>query len=86
MNLVRDKNQLYEEIVIVTSRYLGPAADRFVSRQCQNHLNKRPEQLRPKDLKSLISWFSLAMGLLSEDPELVMQFESELQELAGRSR
>jgi hypothetical protein len=46
-----------------------------------NHLNKEPGQLRQKDLNKLIVWFSLAMGTLSEDPEIVKQFESELRAL-----
>ncbi|HET7059881.1 MAG TPA: hypothetical protein VFH99_00985 [Candidatus Saccharimonadales bacterium] len=46
-------------------------------------MNKKPGQLCQNDLDDLIVWFSLAMGMLSEDPEVVKQFESELKGLAG---
>lgn len=76
---------LYEKVVDVTYRYLGPAADRFVSRQIQSHLNKKPEQLHEEDLDDLVAWFSVAMGLLSEDAEMVKRFESELMGLADQA-
>jgi hypothetical protein len=79
--LKKRTNTLYDEVVGITYQYLGPAADRFVSRQMQNHLNKEPEQLLQKDLNDLIVWFCLAMGILSEEPKVVKQFEAELKEL-----
>lgn len=72
---------MYDEVVGITYRYLGPAAHRFASRLIQNHLNKEPDRLRKKDIDNLIVWFSLAMSTLSQDPEVVRQFEAELKAL-----
>lgn len=76
-------DNLYNEVVVVTYDYLGPAADRFVSRQIKNHLHKEPEQLRKKDLKNLIDWIKIAMSLLSDEDTLVAKYIAELQALAN---
>lgn len=73
---------LYEEVVSITYEYLGPAADRFVVRQIRNHLGKEPQQLRKKDLGSLIDWIRLAMLLLSNDDRLVEKYIAQLKTLA----
>ncbi|MEO6761737.1 MAG: hypothetical protein ABI220_05220 [Candidatus Saccharimonadales bacterium] len=78
--------KLYDEVVRVTYEYLGPAANRFVERQIKNHLRKRPEQLKKKDLKVLIDWIRLAMNLLSDDEKIVDKYISELKELAHGTR
>jgi hypothetical protein len=79
--MTTNKN-LYEEVVNITYEYLGPAADRFVVRQIRNHLGKAPEQLRKKDLASLVDWIRLAMLLLSNDERLVEKYIAELKALA----
>ncbi len=80
MQAVRDN--LYDKVVRVTYDYLGPAADRFVTRQIRNHLQKEPEHLKKSDLKSLIDWIKIAMSLLSNDDRLVARYVAELQELS----
>lgn len=77
---------LYEEVVNITYDYLGPATDRFVTRQIKNHLHKRPEELRKKDLKDLIDWISLAVNLLSDDDRLVHQYIADLKNLATNNK
>lgn len=72
---------LYEEVVSITYEYLGPAADRFVVRQIRNHLGKEAQQLRKKDLASLIDWIRLAMLLLSNDERLVEKYITQLKTL-----
>jgi hypothetical protein len=72
---------LYYEVVNATSEYLGPAADRFVSRQIRHHLQKEPEKLQRKDLKQLIVWIRLAMTMLSDDPKLVSGYIRDLEKL-----
>lgn len=79
--------KLYDEVVAITHQYLGPAADRFVSRIIQSHLHKAPDRLQYKDLKDLITWFSLAMSFLSNDPVIAKEFEAKLRALhAPRGR
>lgn len=76
---------LYEKVVKVTHVYLGPAADRFIDRQVQNHLHKKPENLSREDLKTLISWIRVAVSLLTEDSELVEEYTAQLEKLTQPS-
>ena len=69
-------------MVKVTHVYLGPAADRFIARQVQNHLNKKPEQLSREDLRKLIDWIRVAVSLLTEDCELIEEYTAQLEKLA----
>jgi hypothetical protein len=66
--------------------YLGPAADRFISRQVENHLHKAPEQLSPADLEGLIDWIRVIVSLLTEDNEIVEEYIAELEKLARRKK
>lgn len=74
---------LYDNVVRVTHVYLGPAADRFIARQVENHLHKSPEQLSQADLVGLIDWIKVVVSLLTEDNEIVEEYAAELQKLAG---
>lgn len=73
---------LYSEVVDITYDYLGPAADRFVTRQIRSHLGKAPEELKKRDLRDLISWIKIAMSLLTDDNELINKYVSDLTLLA----
>jgi hypothetical protein len=77
---------LYDKVVGVTHVYLGPAADRFIARQVENHLHKSPEALSQADLLSLIDWIRVVVSLLTEDSEIVEEYASELQKLAGAKK
>jgi uncharacterized protein YegL len=77
----RAHQNLYEEVITITERYFGPAADRFVTRQIRNHLSKEPQQLKKQDLVGLIKWISLAMALVSEDELLIHKFVADLEVL-----
>jgi hypothetical protein len=74
---------VYGQVVRVTNVYLGPAAERFIARQVENHLHKAPEELTADDLLSLIDWIRVVVGLLTEDSEIVEEYLSELQKLAA---
>jgi hypothetical protein len=74
-------NTLYDKVVRVTNVYLGPAADRFISRQVQNHLHKPPEDLSRTDLIKLIDWIRVAVSLLTDDSEIVEEYASQLERL-----
>lgn len=73
---------LYSEVVDITYDYLGPAADRFVTRQIRSHLGKAPEELKKRDLRDLISWIKVAMSLLTDDDQLINKYISDLKALA----
>jgi hypothetical protein len=77
------KNSLYDQVVNTTHAYLGPAADRFIARQVQNHLHKRPEELSESDLEKLIDWIQIAVSLLTEDSDIIEEYVAELHQLSS---
>jgi hypothetical protein len=81
MPTIGDK-QLYDKVVRITNVYLGPAADRFIARQVQNHLHKPPEELSQTDLLKLIDWIRVAVSLLTEDSEIIEEYAAHLERLA----
>lgn len=81
----RDQS-LYKQVVKVTHVYLGPAADRFIARQVENHLHKSPEELSHSDLESLIDWIRVVVSLLTEDEDIVEEYTAELKKLAQSSQ
>lgn len=70
---------LFDRVVRVTHVYLGPAADRFIARQVQNHLHKEPQNLSKADLRKLIDWIRVAVSLLTEDSELIEEYTHQLE-------
>lgn len=76
-------NRLYESMIEITADYLGPAADRFIDRQIQSHLNKKPEDLTREDITALVSWSKLAMALLTNDSVVVDEFTNRLTALSN---
>jgi hypothetical protein len=77
----KKRMSLYEQVVKVTNAYLGPAAERFIDRQVENHLHIKPQKLTKKDLYSLIDWIRVVVSLLTDDREIVEEYISELQKL-----
>lgn len=84
--MINDDTTLYIRVVRVTKVYLGPAADRFVSRQVQNHLHKEPEELSEADLIKLIDWVKIAISFITEDSTVVDQYIKQLRELTQEDR
>ena len=78
--------KLYDDVVAITDTYLGPAADRFVTRQIRNHLQKDPSKLNRDDLEQLIDWIQLAMRLVSSDTAAIDSYVAELHSLAQPQR
>lgn len=73
---------IYDQVVKITHVYLGPAADRFIDRQVQNHLHKSPDQMSKADLLKLIDWIRVAVSLITEDSEIVEEYTDQLRRLA----
>jgi hypothetical protein len=63
----------YRQVVLATEEYLGPAAERFINRQIEFHLNKPPESIGRDDIPKLKESLGVALGLLVKDPEIVNQ-------------
>lgn len=78
---IKSSNHLYEDIVHIANDYLGPAARRFIDHQIQNHFNKPPEKVAPKDLELLIEWIRVAVSLLTEDVNVTQEFTERLRQL-----
>lgn len=78
-------NSVYNKVIRVTHVYLGPAADRFIARQVQNHLHKQPEQLTEKDLSKLIDWIRVAVSLITEDSEIIEEYIEQLVQISKAS-
>lgn len=83
---VQGENSIYERVVNITHVYLGPAADRFIARQVQNHLHKQPKDLSEKDLSKLIDWIRTAVSLLTEDSDIVEEYIGQLKLLTKESQ
>ena len=79
--MARSQENLYERVVQVTHIYLGPAADRFIDRQVQNHVHKDPNKLTESDLELLIDWIQVAVSLLTDDSEIVEEYIAQLKRL-----
>lgn len=82
----RGEQPLYDKVVRITNVYLGPAADRFIARQVQNHLHKPPEELSETDLLKLIDWIRVTVSLLTDDSEIIEEYAAQLQRLAVQSK
>jgi len=80
----KDRTKLYHEVVALTQSYLGPAAERFITRQIKMHLHKDPDELSPKDLAKLADWIKVAIALLTEDSKIVQSYTNSLLKLAKR--
>lgn len=78
------RTTLYQQVVEVTADVLGPAAERFVARQIENHLNKPPEKLTRSDLEELVDWIKLAISMLTDDQTLVDAYGKRILELAKK--
>ena len=73
---------LYQELVEITSCLLGPASERFIARQIHNHLSKEPHEIVPEDLVQLVDWIKLSMSLLTDDIHTINDYEQQLRALA----
>lgn len=75
---------IYDEVVAIAYDYLGPAAGRFMTRQIETHLKKKPEQLTRADIPTLLDWCKLSIALLTEDKRIVTDFARRLTVVANR--
>lgn len=71
----------YNDVLDITTEYLGPAAKRFIDRHIANHLNKKPEDLTGEDLPLLTDWVRVSMALLTNDRQVIEGYVQELQSL-----
>ena len=79
----KPQSSIYTKVVRVTHVYLGPAADRFIARQVENHLHKSPEELTKADLAGLIDWIQVVVSLITDDAGVIEEYTAELRKLAA---
>ncbi len=73
---------LYDQAVEVTQEFLGPAGERFLSRQIVTHLNIQPEELASKHIPGLVAWVRLTFAVLTKEADHVEEFSDRLMALA----
>lgn len=73
---------LYEDIVLIVTDYLGPAGQRFVDRQIVFHLKIKPQEITKKDVPSLVEWIKVTLALLTEDAEVIKNCIDRISKLA----
>lgn len=75
-------NTLYSELIDVFYDYLGPAAQRFLDREIEAHLGKKPDDITREDIPKIHEWSRLAIALLAEDQQTVNNFSESIMALA----
>ena len=76
-----DASSVYQLAVEISHDYLGPAAERFLQRQIQFHLQKDPSDLTVDDLPELSEWVKVSISVLTEDKDLVDDFANRILNL-----
>jgi hypothetical protein len=76
------KIDYFQSVVGVAQEYLGPAAERFIRRQIDFHLEKDPANLTRKDVSELSKSVGVALGLLANDRELVDEASKKFKDIA----
>jgi len=78
----REVVSLYDDVVKIAKLYLGPAAERFVTRQVSSHLNKAVTELTAGDLEELAKWCFVS-GRLVMPEERAKQFGETVKKIKG---
>jgi hypothetical protein len=73
---------LYDQVVEISTDFLGPAGERFMRRQINTHLLIEPEELKPPHLSQLVGWVRLTFAMLTDDSEHVDAFADRLLALS----
>jgi len=83
MNTARtnETTTLLQKVTSITEEFLGPATDRFVSRQILSHLNKPAADILPEDLQTLLKWTKVTLGHLTEDTQMIDDYVRQMNEL-----
>ena len=76
----------YQQVVTATQEFLGPAAERFINRQIDFHLNKAPETITRDDVLKLKDSLRVALGLLADDKAIVDRAVEKMEIIAKEGR
>ena len=73
---------LYNDVINLARPYLGPAAEKFVSRQVSAHLNVKSDQIARQHMEELSKW-CLISGKLVMDDAKAQEFSQKIKSLKG---
>lgn len=73
---------IYSQLVVVSEKYLGPAAERFIRRQVDFHLDKQPEDITAHDVVKLADSVKIALGVLTQDEDMINKAVREVKAVA----
>ena len=73
--------EYYEQIVSVTTDFLGPAAERFVNRQITFHLEKSPGELTEEDVRKLGRWIQDALAVMTKGNHEVQTISDRINQI-----
>lgn len=80
------QTRIYQRVLSISEDYLGPAAQRFLSRLVTNHLGKPASEVTPADLPQLVIWIRLAATVITDDETVVTDYIKRLEKLGEVSR
>lgn len=73
---------IFDQLVQATSELLGPASERFIERQVDNHLNIDPKKITPEDVAALSEWIRISISMLTDDKKLLRTYNRQLENLS----
>jgi hypothetical protein len=74
----------YQRILRVIDDYLGPASERFLSRQIKSHLHKNPENLQKSDIPNLAIRIRSGLLVLTRDENIVEEAYSRINSISDK--
>lgn len=72
---------LYTDIVDITTKYLGPTAERFIARHIEVHLHIQPSEITSEKIPALLKWLRASMTLITSDTKIVNDFSNRIEGL-----
>lgn len=72
---------VYQQAILITQDYLGPAAERFINRHIYFHLQKEPKRLTKDDIPKLAEWVKVSIAILTDDNTMVEEFSKRFSKL-----
>jgi hypothetical protein len=77
---------VYQQVLLITEDYLGPASGRFLDRQISFHLGKNPQELTEADVPKLAEWLKVAIEVLTASQQLVDEFDARIRQISEVAR
>ncbi len=73
---------LFNDVIAMARPYLGPAAEKFVSRQISTHLNVTSDQLGTQHLEELSKWCFNSGKLVMAEAK-AQEFSQKVKSMKG---